>query len=142
MKSINLQRGFSLVELVLTMILISILSAVSMSAMMNMDTNEDGSARQQTLSVFRNAQKFAIARRTNVYIIISSNNVKACYDAACTQKVVTLDGSQLMTDTFSNKFNATNSTISYNANGDAAIGTVITIGSLTLTVESGAGYAY
>jgi MSHA pilin protein MshC len=79
--------GFTLVEMVATLLIVGILSIYVMPRFFNRLNFEAQGFFQQTQSVISYAQKVAIAQRRTVYVVIASNNVRACYDAGCTNAV-------------------------------------------------------
>lgn len=138
----NTQLGFTTMELVLVLMIIGILSVIAVPSMLNIDVNDDSHARQQAISVLRTAQKFAIARRVNTYVVVTTDKVSACYDAPCASAVRNLDGGKVETGIFSGKYSASGSPIVFASNGDTSRAYTITVGSKTIHVENGSGYAY
>lgn len=142
LKMTNTQLGFTTMELVLVLMIIGILSVIAVPSMLNIDVNDDSHARQQAISVLRTAQKFAIARRVNTYVVVTTDKVSACYDAPCASAVLNLDGGKVATGIFSGKYSASGSPIVFASNGDTSSAYTITVGSKTIHVENGSGYAY
>lgn len=81
------QRGFTLVELVVTMILIGIVASVAMPRFMGFGGFNARALDDRARSVVRLGQKQAIAKRRVVYVVIAAGSVSACFDAACATPV-------------------------------------------------------
>ena len=80
------QRGFTLVELILVVVLLGILSFVAGARLSDRDQANARGFADQVASTLRFAQKAAIAQRRSVYVNIdtSARRVRACLDAATT----------------------------------------------------------
>ena len=89
------QRGFTLAELILVIVIAGILSAVAYNKMDVSSFKAEGTTDQVKAAV-RYAHKLAVAQRRNVYVSAVSNDVKLCYDDACTSPLVEPPG----TDSF------------------------------------------
>ena len=76
------QRGFTLPELVVTLIILAIVSAVVM-ARLNPTSTDATWFHEQTRSAVRFAQKQAIAQRRSIYVVVAPAQISLCYDAAC-----------------------------------------------------------
>lgn len=78
------QRGFTLVELILVVLLLGILSFAAGSRINDRDQANARGFADQVASTLRFAQKAAIAQRRNVYVNIDApaRRVRACLDAA------------------------------------------------------------
>jgi len=75
--------GFTLIELVVVMVVAAVLAAVVYSKV-NVGVLETGGFTAEARGAIRYAQKLAVAQRRNVYVVVASNSVALCYDAACT----------------------------------------------------------
>lgn len=141
--NLKIQCGFTTIELVLVLMLVGILSAIMVPSMLNIDANDDAHARQQAISVLRTAQKFSIARRVNTYVVVTSNQVKACYDALCARAVQNIDSRVVETDVFTGKYSMVPAgPVVFSGNGDTVASYVITVGTKNIHVENGSGYVY
>jgi prepilin-type N-terminal cleavage/methylation domain-containing protein len=80
-------RGFSLVELVVVMVLMTILTAVGMSRFSSREPFAVQSAADQLMSGLRLAQNTAVARRATLYVNLQANPaaLNVCLDNTCTQ---------------------------------------------------------
>lgn len=76
------QRGFTLAELVIVMVLTGILASVALPRMFNMDQFSARGTRDFVGSALRYAQKSAIAMRRNVCVSISATQVDITYASA------------------------------------------------------------
>jgi MSHA pilin protein MshC len=84
------QDGFTLVELVSVLIVVSILAIVAMPRFFNRQVYDARTAYDAGLSTIRYGQKVAIAQHRPVYIIFNSSGVSACFDTGCTSPVRTV----------------------------------------------------
>lgn len=84
--------GFSLVELVATLIVIGILAAFAVPRFVDRTGFESRGFYDQAQGLVRYAQKIAIAQRQSapkgpVYVVIAAAGISICYDAACAAAV-------------------------------------------------------
>ena len=73
-------RGFTLVEMVTTIIILGILAAMAAPRFFDRDTFESRGFYDQVISTLRYAQKAAIAQRRFVCAAFSANSVTLTYD--------------------------------------------------------------
>ncbi|HZP93778.1 MAG TPA: prepilin-type N-terminal cleavage/methylation domain-containing protein [Burkholderiales bacterium] len=85
--TISKPGGFTLVELVTVIVIAGILSAIVYNRINVSDFTTEGST-DEAKSAVRYAQKLAVAQRRNVYVDTSGNDVRLCYDSACTSHVI------------------------------------------------------
>lgn len=84
--------GFSLVELIATLTVIGILSVFAAPRFVDRTGFESRGFYDHAQAIVRYAQKIAIAQRQSapkppVFVVISTNQIRICYDAACTTPV-------------------------------------------------------
>lgn len=87
----QVQRGFTLVELVVIIALTGVLMAVAVPRFASGDVFETRGDAGLLASMLRYAQKTAIAQRRTVYVVHSNttpDSVSLCFDIACGQGVV------------------------------------------------------
>lgn len=75
--------GFTLVELVVTMVVVAIVAAVATARFVGTAGFESRGYFDAAITVVRNAQKTAIAQRRNVIVVITADRIAACYVATC-----------------------------------------------------------
>lgn len=149
-------HGFTIVELIITITIVGILSAVALPRFVSRDSFDSVGFTDQVVSITRYAQKVAIAKRRNVCVAVAANAVSLSYsNAALCDTPLALPSDQ------SNTLNAPNGvTLSsaidfyfdplgrpFNVAGNAAFAAPlnITINATpphTITVEQETGYVH
>lgn len=77
-------RGFTVVELVVTIAIIGILAAAAAARFVGKSSFESRGYYDAAIGVVRHAQKTAIAQRRDVLVVITANQrIAACYAATC-----------------------------------------------------------
>jgi len=76
-------RGFTTLELVVTIVILGILAAVATARFIGPSAFESRGFSDLAIAVVRQAQKTAIAQRRDVIVVITANRIAACYDPAC-----------------------------------------------------------
>jgi len=84
----TVETGFTLVELVTTMVVIGILAVFAAPRLVDRTGFESRGFYDQAQAIVRYAQKIAIAQRQSppkqpVFVVIGGNNIRICFDAAC-----------------------------------------------------------
>ncbi|NJA88221.1 type II secretion system protein [Rhodocyclus tenuis] len=148
-------RGFTLVELVVTLVIVGILAALVLPRFTGRTGFEERGLRDETLAALRYAQKSAVAARRLVCVTFTANSLSARIaanfgDADCAAGVPLPGpgGSPLLvsangTAAFSS-YPA--SGLSFNPFGDASAAQSITVqglpANLAITIEDGTGYVH
>lgn len=88
------QRGFTIVELVVVMLVLAVISAVGMSRFADREPFAAQGLADQLVSGLRLAQATATARRGTVHVVLTANPpaMQVCLDAGCTQPLPTPGG--------------------------------------------------
>jgi len=144
------QRGFTMVELVVTLIIVGILAAAAAPRFFDRRTYEARNFLDQTASLLRYAQKAAIAQRRTVCVqftaTAASLRIRATPDVGpCDTDLAGPVGGTPYTVTAPGQasYAAFPAAISFDALGRPnAAATIGVAGGLTLTVEAGTGYVY
>jgi len=146
-------RGFTLVELVLVMLLIAVLTAISAGRFADREPFAIQGVADQLVSGLRLAQATAIAQRGTVHVVLGSSppSLQVCRDAACTQPLPTPAGDNTwLTDTAELQLSAAAS-FSFGPDGSPSLATTLQLqvrssdgsrASPTLSVEAGSGHVH
>lgn len=81
--------GFSLVELIVTIVIAGILAVVVAARFVGKGGFESRAYFDEAITVVRQAQKVAIAQRRNVVVVVTVDRIAVCYTAACVARVTT-----------------------------------------------------
>lgn len=143
------EAGFSLVELITTLMIVGILAAIAAPRFFSRQTFEDRGFYDQTLAITRYAQKSAIALRRNVCVNVAPPSINLNYasaagsGSACDTALPSPVGSSPFTITAPSGVTLSPSlTITFTALGSVGATTTITVSSRTITVEGGTGYVH
>lgn len=150
-------NGFTLVELTATLVVIGILAAFAMPRFAGRTGFESRGFFDAAQSIVRYAQKIAIAQRqsapkTPVYVVITANQIRVCYDPLCTTAVTDpSSGGALSVTAPAGVTLAPIITFSFNGAGAPSLGAPLTINvnsaetgdiNRTFLVEAGTGYVH
>ena len=76
-------KGFTLVELIVTMVVVGIISAVAIPRFADQQGFQSRAFYEQVQEAIKFAQKVAVAQRKSVYVTTTATTLQACYVAAC-----------------------------------------------------------
>ena len=76
-------KGFTLVELIVTMVVLGIISAVAIPRFADQQGFQSRAFYEQVQGAIAFAQKAAVAQRKSVYVTTTATTLQACYVAAC-----------------------------------------------------------
>ena len=138
--------GFTLLELVVTMVIMGILSAMAMSKL-NQPQVDAAWFPDQVRAVVRLAQKRAIAQRTRVLVVVSATQLSLCYATtavsfACAAAVSDLlTGSAVVINAPSGiSLGATATPFAFNGLGQPSSAVNVTVGATTIQIAAETGY--
>lgn len=133
--------GFSLVELVVTLVLLGILAALS-TPLFNKSDTDAAWFQEQVRAAIRYAQKQAIAQRTSVFVKISPTKLEVCRDAGCGTPLLSLaNNSAYVIDAPSGvTLSSSVSPFSFNGLGQASAGVTVSVNGRPVTVVGETGY--
>lgn len=77
-------KGFTLVELVVTLVIVAIIAAVAIPRFVGRGAFETRGFADRVQTIVRYAQKTAVAKRREVFVVLNAGSVRACYTDACT----------------------------------------------------------
>lgn len=149
------QRGFTLVELVMAIVILGIISATALPKFFSISTFQERGFFDDTLSAIRYAQKLAVASGCNVQVVIAANQFALKQPGASNRSqcasTTTSDFTQMVKRPGSGEPSyqgsqsgvaVSNATIYFTAKGTASTGLDITIGSRKITVIQDTGFVY
>ena len=147
-----LQRGFTLVELVVVMVLMAIITAVGMSRFASREPFAVQAVADQLMSGLRLAQATAIAQRRTIYLQLGATpaTLTVCLDAGCSQPLTAPGGGSWLQETLEVQL-AANLNFSIDAAGAPSFATAQTVqvsasggGSPAppITLEPNSGYVH
>lgn len=144
------QFGFTMVELVMTMVIIGIVAAVAVPRFFDNNVFQSRGFADQVAASLRYAQKVAIAQRRNVCVAFTANSVtltvasSAGATSPCNTPLQspTGDAAYVITAPASVAFTVAPADFNFDALGRPSAATVGTIGSTTITVEAETGYVH
>lgn len=149
--SLYRKQGFTLVELILIIVLISIISVAALPKFFNNNDFEQKVFFNDTLNALRYAQKTAIATGCNVRISINNNSYQLLRANTCSSDdfslLLTVPDPSTGASSFSGSQNnvtltAINPTTTFDSLGRADAGNTITVSTLQITVIAATGFSY
>ena len=142
----DLQRGFTLVELVTVMVIAGVLAAVLAPRFFDNNIFQSRGFADQVQATLRYAQKTAIAQRRFVCVAFTSGSIALTIGStnACGTPLVPPSGgaSYSIAAPSNIAFSPTPTDFYFDATGKPSIGTSVVIGATAITVEAETGYVH
>ena len=128
-------RGFTVVELVVVMVLITVVTALGMARFADRDRFAVQGSSDRLVSGLRLAQATAIAQRQTVFVVVTATpaTLAVCRDAGCTQPLAAPAGEAWLADSQGLRLSA-DAAFSFAASGAPSLAAP-----LQLQVQSGDG---
>lgn len=104
------RTGFTLTELVMVMVLISILAIYLVPRLNALSGWGAQATADRIASVISAARRVAIATRHPIYIQLSTDKIRACFDVSCTNSAMDVTGSVIELNAPSDAIFTTNAT--------------------------------
>jgi MSHA pilin protein MshC len=145
------QLGFTLIELILVIVLLSIVSAVALPRFFNNSTFDERILFDDTLNAIRYAQKSAVATGCNIRFSISTNSYTVFKDDSCDSghfsSNLTIahpaDGNVAYTGSQANvSLTATHANTTFDALGRADSDNTISVGFRRISIIAATGFSY
>jgi len=141
------QCGFTVIELIAVIVVLGILSATVLPKFFDKSGYQQRVIFDDTLNAVRYAQKLAVATGCNVQFSISSNAFQLLHATTCssTSYGVAVAHPATQTPPYTGSeagISLPNTTITFNAIGEADGGTSITIGGKTINIVPSTGFIY
>jgi len=149
------QKGFTLVELVMVMVLLGILSAIALPKFFDITVFQERGFFDDTLGAIRYAQKLAVATGCNVQVVIAANQFELKRPGASNRSqcasTTGSDFTQSVTRPGSGEssylgsqsgVSVSDATVYFTAKGTASTGLDISVGSRNITVVQHTGFVY
>ena len=138
--------GFTLLELIVTIVILGILSAVAMSKL-NQPQVDAAWFPDQVRAVIRLAQKQAIAQRTRILVVVSATQLSLCYATTPSSFICAAAVNDLMTGNAvvvnapgGISLGATATPFAFNGLGQPSSAVTVSVGSVTVQVAAETGY--
>lgn len=140
-----MKNGFTMIELIVVIAIISIISAMAIPRFANTVTFKQRTSFDQVLFITKLAQKTAIAQRRNIYITQQSNTLILCYNNTIpcpNNQTVTLQG-QTITANLQNVSTTIPSGLNFNSSGIVSISPInFLVGTQIIYIEGTTGYVH
>lgn len=139
------QRGFTLVEVVVVVVLLAILTAVAVPSLSGTRAIDDARFVHEVRDALRYAQRMAVAQRRSVCVAFTTTSVTltvaAVAGGACNNGLSGPGGESPLTVIAGNAgFEALPSNFSFDALGAANLGQTLSLPGATIVVDAVTGY--
>lgn len=149
-KCLSAKAGFTLVELVMTIVIIGVLAAAVAPRFYDVDVFQSQGFAGQVQAALRYAQKAAIAQRRNVCVAFTDSTVAVSSASAsgaasaCDTNLLspTRQAGYLITAPANITFSTIPQGFKFDSLGKPSVGTSGVIGTTTITVEAETGYVH
>jgi MSHA pilin protein MshC len=129
-------HGFTLVELIMTIIIIGIISVVVAPKMFDNSVFQSRGALDQVKAALRYGQKVAIAQNRSVSVNLSAATLSDCNTTLVSSNVKCVISNSVTTSP------ALPQTVTFDSLGRTAAATSISVGGTTITIEAETGYVH
>lgn len=149
--TVTAQRGFTLVELIMVIVLISIISSVALPRFFSRNDFNERALFDDTLNAIRYAQKLAVATGCQTRFTVNSNSFAVLREDSCgsgsfSSNLAVLHPSIGQSDYTGSEagisITATQINTTFNALGQADIDNTVTVGNKEITIISATGFCY
>jgi len=139
------QKGYSLVELVVVVVLLGVLAAVAVPSLSGTRAIDDAAFVQDVRSGLRHAQRSAVAQRRTVCVAFTASTVSFTIASAsgggCTAGLTGPGGEQpFSVSTAGAGFTSVPTDFSFDSMGAASVGQTLSLAGTTIVVDAGTGY--
>lgn len=141
-------RGFTLLELIVTMVILGILSAIAMGRLTQSEVDATWFADEVRATV-RLAQKQAIAQRTRILVVVAGNQLSLCYEnppASLTCGTALADlrtgGAVALSAPNGVALSASTSPFAFNGLGQPSSAVTLNVGGTAVQVTAETGYVF
>lgn len=138
-------RGFTITELVVVIVIVTILSAFAISRINTQSFDTEGFANR-AIAMVRYAQKLAISQRRTVVVVATAGNIRLCYnDSGCASAVHEPPGTDPFSYNTPSGVTLSAATVTFSALGRPASGATLTVTgdvARTITIEAETGYVH
>jgi len=154
-RRLSRQTGFTLVELIMTIVILGILSATALPKFFDLSAYRQRTFFDDTLAAIRYAQKLAVATGCNVQVAIAANQFElkrpgATDRSQCasttagdfTQAVIRPGSGEVSYQGSQSGIAVSAATVYFTAKGDASAGLDIAVDSSKITIVKDTGFVY